>query len=98
MTMHTLLNRKLGVPVPCGQMWEGDWTLRQDLPVDQRYNVSARVSREKTDRMVRWLEARQKGVTLARSAVGQRATSQVYHAAEVRFCYPSHADAREWGR
>lgn len=66
-------------------MWEGDWTLRQDLPVEQRYNVSARVSREKTDRMVRWLEARQRGVTLARSAVGQRATSQVYHAAEVRF-------------
>ncbi len=65
------------------QMWEGDWTLRQDLPVDQRYNTTVPVARVKTDRMVKWLAARQLGVTKARKAVGKKATSHVYHAAEV---------------
>jgi hypothetical protein len=26
-------------------MWEGDWTLRQDLAVEQRYNISAQVAK-----------------------------------------------------
>lgn len=65
-------------------MWEGDWTLRQDLPVDQRYNTSAPIAKFKTERMVKWLNARQLGVTRARKAVGDKATSKVYHAAEVK--------------
>ncbi len=66
------------------QMWEGDWTLRQDLPVEQRYNTTAPVAKAKADRMVKWLAARQTGVTRARKAVGAKTTSRVYHAAEVR--------------
>lgn len=65
------------------QMWEGDWTLRQDLPVEQRYNTTAPVARAKADRMVKWLAARQAGVTRARKAVEAKASSRVYHAAEV---------------
>jgi hypothetical protein len=77
------------------QMWEGDWTLRQDLPVDQRYNISAPITGRKTDRMVKWLNARQLGVTKARKAVGKKATSVVYHAAEVNLV---KASAEEFAR
>ena len=65
------------------QMWEGDWTLRQDLPVDQRYNTTVPIAKVKTERMIKWLAARQLGVTRARKAVGEKTTSKVYHAAEV---------------
>jgi len=72
------------------QMWEGDWTLRQDLPVDQRFNVSASVPRALADRMVKWLAARQLGVTKARRAVGSKAgTAKVFHAAEVNLVWAS---------
>ena len=81
------------------QMWEGDWTLRQDLPVDQRYNITAPVSRAKADRMVKWLAARQAGVTKARKAVGDKAGStKVYHAAEVNLVRDSAQEYAKKGR
>jgi hypothetical protein len=80
------------------QMWEGDWTLRQDLAVEQRYNISAQVAKEKADRCVKWLVARQKGVTRGRDIVGDQTSSQVYHAAEVNLVKARLEEMAEKGR
>ncbi len=60
------------------QNWEGDWAIRGSMSTEPRHDPPTTA----IDGMVRWQNARQEGVELARRAVG-RTDVRVYHACEV---------------
>ena len=62
------------------QHWEGDWLLRGS---GQKWDPPPEDWQARCDRMVRWLTARQAGVTRARREFGVKARCTVAHAAEV---------------
>ena len=63
------------------QHWEGDWMLRGAAGA-QWANTPPEELQRRCDGFIRWLAARQRGVTRARAAAGST-RCQVYHAAEV---------------
>lgn len=62
------------------QHWEGDWLLRGS---NKKWVPPSPDWPKRVERMVRWLEARQAGVSRARMAFGAGARCRVGHAAEV---------------
>ena len=63
------------------QHWEGDWMLRGQGC--ERWNPPPPDWQERCEAMVRWLAARQQGVTAARAKFGKGAKCRIAHAAEV---------------
>ncbi len=69
------------------QHWEGDWLVRGNTNAQQDPAPQA------FENMVRWLNARQAGVTKARKEMGEMGV-KVYHAAEVNRVYASMKEGR----
>ncbi len=69
------------------QHWEGDWMVRGHTDAKRDPEPKA------LENMVRWLNARQAGVTKARQEVGEQGV-KVYHAAEVNRVYSSMVEGR----
>jgi hypothetical protein len=63
------------------QHWEGDWLVRGRG--GELWNPPPADWKERCERMVKWLAARQAGVTKARAEYGAAARCRVAHAAEV---------------
>ena len=63
------------------QHWEGDWMVRGRG--GELWNPPPADWRERCGRMVKWLAARQAGVSKARLEIGQQAKCRVAHATEV---------------
>lgn len=62
------------------QHWEGDWLLRGN---NKKWSPPSPDWPQRAERMVRWLAARQAGVSRARSEFGAASKCRVAHAAEV---------------
>jgi len=75
---RVLHDRKITVVI---QHWEGDWLLRGRG--GELWNPPPPDWKERCNAMVRWLAARQQGVTEARKQFGKRAKCHIAHAAEV---------------
>ena len=85
------------------QNWEGDWVYRGGTAVpDTRWSRSPVEGQEvvppadtlqRTEALIKWFSARQKGVERARMEVGSNSKCKVYHAVETNKVY----DAMEHG-
>lgn len=69
------------------QHWEGDWLLRGP---NKKWSPPSADWEQRAERMARWLEARQAGVSRAREELGAGSVCRVAHATEVNRVMDMH--------